>query len=58
MNEVKIKVVKTKWWKMRKVKKRCKKFNKKYGNKAYTPGEIDVIFMEWNKKQRDKDERR
>ena len=52
-----IKIVKTRWWKLRKVKKRCKEFNKKYGNKSYTPREINKILMEWNNKQREnKDE--
>jgi len=49
-----IKAVKTKWWKMRKVKRRCKEFNKKYGNKSYTPIEIQKILMEWNKKSEGK----
>lgn len=41
---IEIKIIKTKWWKMIKVKKRCKKFNKKYGNKSYTPNEINSIW--------------
>lgn len=52
-----IKTVKTRWWKLRKAKKRCKEFNKKYGNKPYTPTEINKILMEWNKKEEEDNER-
>ena len=49
-----IKLVKTKWWKMRKVKKNCKEFNKKYGNKSYTPDEINKILFEWGKEHHER----
>ena len=49
-----IKVVKTKWRKMRKIKKRCKEFNKRYGNKSYTAMEINKILMEWEEKDNEK----
>ena len=36
----KIKVKKTPWYKMIKIKKRCKKWNKKYGNRPMTVDDI------------------
>ena len=40
---------------MIKVKRECKKFNKKYGNKSYTVDEINKILMEWGN-ERNKDQ--
>ena len=42
-----IRLKKTPWYKMIKIKRRCKKFNKKYGNQSFSPEEINIILMEW-----------
>ena len=42
-----IKLVKTPWWIMIKVKKRCKKWNKKYGNRPLTIYEIYMAMRDF-----------
>jgi len=42
-----IKVIKTPWYKMIKVKRRCKKWNKKYGNRPLTTDEIREAMLDF-----------
>lgn len=41
-----VEAIKTSWYKMIKVKRRCKKWNKKYGNRPLTIEEIQKAMLE------------
>lgn len=42
-----IKIIKTPWWRMIKIKRKIKKWNKKYGNRPMTVNEINEAIMNW-----------
>ena len=42
-----IKLIKTPWYKMIKINKRCRKWNKKYGNRPLTMDETIKALAEW-----------
>ena len=44
-----IKIVKTPWYKMIKVNKRIKKWNKKYGNRPMTVDEIEEAMRDYGR---------